>query len=162
MLTFVTVNICWYYHSDDGLQLAEIEGHTDHSLLGKNQSEFLNGNNISQAEEWKDLVYESFYVEGKTSRIDVNIKGKTLSSQCQKWIRSYMILIKQDHPLCWHNASMQFLFSPEIVNGGEDYFRCFGHKYPEKIKKMIKVMREILAEQIKNKDLEMGDYFFWE
>ena len=55
---------------------------------------------------------------------------------------------------------MQFLFSPEIVNGGEDYFRCFGHKYPEKIKKMIKVMREILAEQIKNKDLEMGDYFF--
>ena len=37
-----------------------------------------------------------------------------LDAADMKWINDYIVVFRQVHPLCWHNASMQYLACPEI------------------------------------------------
>ncbi|MBR0183841.1 MAG: hypothetical protein IJQ10_01565 [Clostridia bacterium] len=106
-------------------------------------------NNQFENNEWKDLVYDR----------DIEINGIKLTPADQKWFRTYMILFQQQYPLCWHNASMQFLACPEIMFGEEEYKQEFGEAYPEKIKSMINWMKKQIEVQKKDKNLKIEDYF---
>ena len=97
----------------------------------------------------KKLVYDH----------DIQIDNKVLSPAFQKWFRQNMILLQQDFPICWHNASMQFLACPEIISGEEEYKQEFGQEYPQKIKTMINWMKQTIDKQKKDKNLKIEDYF---
>ena len=99
--------------------------------------------------EWEGLVYDH----------DIQIDNKVLSPAFQKWFRQNMILLRQDFPICWHNASMQFLACPEIISGEEEYKQEFGQEYPQKIKTMINWMKQTIDKQKKDKNLKIEDYF---
>ena len=108
-------------------------------------------NNQFENNEWKDLVYDR----------DIEINGIKLTPADQKWFRTYMILFQQQYPLCWHNASMQFLACPEIRFGEEEYKQEFKEEYPQKIKSMINWINSQIGIQKKDKNLKIKDYFTW-
>jgi len=118
----------------------------DNNNPGAQQTnQFQNNDNIN----WQDLVYDH----------DIEINGIKLTPADQKWFRAFMILLKQQYPLCWHNASMQFLACPEIMFGEEEYKQEFGEAYPKKIKSMINWMKKQIEVQKKDKNLKIEDYF---
>ena len=123
----------------------------DNNNPGAQQTnQFQNNDNIN----WQDLVYDH----------DIEINGIKLTPADQKWFRTFMILLKQQYPLCWHNASMQFLACPEIMFGEEEYKQEFGEAYPKKIypkkiKSMINWMKKQIEVQKKDKNLKIEDYF---
>ena len=118
----------------------------DNNNPGAQQTnQFQNNDNIN----WKDLVYDH----------DIEINGIKLTPADQKWFRTFMILFQQQYPLCWHNASMQFLACPEIRFGEEEYKQEFKEEYPQKIKSMINWINSQIGIQKKDKNLKIEDYF---
>ena len=109
-------------------------------------NQFQNNDSIMN---WQNLVYDH----------DIEINSIKLTPADQKWFRTYMILFQQQYPLCWHNASMQFLACPEIRFGEEEYKQEFGEEYPQKIKSMIDWIRNQIEIQKKDKNLKIEDYF---
>jgi len=127
----------------------------------KNDDNFTQSKQIDEFKGWYDHdVNIDDYDVGSDGFNNWPVKkgDVTLSPAFQRWICENIVVLAQDHPFCWHNASWLFLLLPEIRLGEEEYRKEFGGDYPKKIKNMINIGNSWIDSYRKNK-IKINDYF---